>query len=79
MKPFQGLMQDFFNMGASVKKFNLLVENSMALGTSASRLAITELEYLFSLCRSVFDLLQEVIAAQWQSVRLFDEIHLFVR
>jgi hypothetical protein len=73
IRPFQGLMEDFFNLGATVRKFDLLAEHSFALGTSASRLVITELEYLFSLCRSVFDLLQEIIAAQWDTVKLFDE------
>ncbi|QOF76176.1 hypothetical protein [Variovorax sp. 38R] len=73
VKPCQGLMDDFFNLGATVRKFDLLAEHSPALGTTARRLVITELEYLFSLCRSIFDLLQEVIAAQWDNVRLFDE------
>lgn len=72
IRPFEGLMQDFFNMGASVRKIDLLVDRSKEHGTSASRLLITELEYLFSLCRSVFDLLQEIIAAQWDRVELFD-------
>jgi hypothetical protein len=73
VKPFKSLMEDFFNLSATVRKFDLLAEHSSIFGPSASRLVITELEYLFSLCRSVFDLLQEIIAAQWDTVRLFDE------
>jgi len=73
MKPFQGLMQDFFNLGATVQKFDLLAEHASDLGTPAARLVITEMEYLFSLCRSVFDLLQEIVAAQWDTVKLFDD------
>jgi len=73
LKPFEGLRQDFFNSCASVRKFDLLFESSAALGTSTSRLVVTELEYLFSLCRSIFDLLQEVIAVQWQAVHLLDQ------
>lgn len=70
---FMGLRSDFFNITASLKKFDLLFEASKNHRTSMSRLVTTELEYLFSLCRSVFDLLQEVIAAQWETVKLIDE------
>lgn len=73
IRPFISLEQDFFNLCATVKKFDILFEHSRDLKTTASRLVATELEYLFSLCRSVFDLLQEVISAQWQTVRLRDE------
>lgn len=73
LKPFEGLRQDFFNLCASVKKFDLLFAESAKLQTSTSRLVVTELEYLFSLCRSVFDLLQEVISVQWQSIELLDK------
>lgn len=72
IKPFQGLIQDFFNICASVKKFDLLFEQSATLKTATSRLVVTELEYLFSLCRSIFDLLQEIIAVQWQAIHLLD-------
>ena len=71
--PYKGLRADFFNLGATVRKFDLLAEHSSVFGPSASRMVITELEYLFSLCRSMFDLLQEIIAAQWDTVKLFDQ------
>lgn len=73
VRPFRGLREDFFNLSATVRKFDLLAEHSSVLGTSASRMVVTELEYLFSLCRSIFDLLQEIIVAQWDTVKLFDE------
>jgi len=73
IRPFLGLQQDYFNLCATVRKFNILVEHSASLKTATARLVATELEYLFSLSRSIFDLLQEIISAQWQTVRLVDE------
>lgn len=73
IRPFLGLQQDFFNLCACVKKFGILFEQSANLKTATARLVATELEYLFSLCRSVFDLLQEIIFAQWQTVHLVDQ------
>jgi hypothetical protein len=71
-RPLRGLMEDFFNLSASLKKFDILFEYSAKDRSGVARLVVTELEYLFSLCRSIFDLLQEVIAAQWEIVRLLD-------
>jgi hypothetical protein len=72
VKPLLGLRNDFLNMSASVKKFDILRDYASTLKTSASRLVITELEYLFGLCRSVYDLLQEVISGLWDNVHLID-------
>lgn len=72
MKPFNALLQDFFNLGACIRKFDLLFEQRAFIGTGTSRLVVTELEYLFAICRSIFDLLQEAITAQWDSVTLVD-------
>ncbi|CAB3831539.1 hypothetical protein LMG26686_00961 [Achromobacter mucicolens] len=71
-RPLKGIMDDFFNLGACLKKFDILQEYAEGGRRNVSRLVVTELEYLFSLCRSVFDLLQEIIAAQWNSVQLLD-------
>ncbi len=72
IRPLRGLQQDFLNICASIKKFNILFEQSARLRTATSRLVVTELEYIFTICRSVFDLLQEIIAVQWQSFCLVD-------
>jgi hypothetical protein len=72
-KAFRGLIEDFFNLAASLQKFDILFENYEKHRLGLSRLVATELEYLVSLCRSIFDLLQEVIAAQWHSVALLDK------
>lgn len=74
LHPYDALLQDFYNLGACVRKFDLLFEQSKSIGTSTSRLVITELEYLFAICRSIFDLLQEIISVQWDSVKLHDPL-----
>lgn len=68
-----GIRDDLFNITASMRKFQVLFEASSSYKTEASRFVVTELEYLFALCRSVFDLLQELISKQWDTVHLLDQ------
>jgi len=69
---FHGIRDDLFNITASLKKFEILYKVSDQYKTGTSRFVVTELEYLFSLCRSIFDLLQEMISKQWRTVKLLD-------
>jgi hypothetical protein len=66
--------QDFHNMGTSVAKLKHFQQFRDSLGDrGAHKFALTELEYLVTLCRTTFDLLQEMIAWIWKStVRLND-------
>lgn len=64
---------DFHNLGTSVEKLSLYFEHRESAGVSVSEFVKTELEYLFILSRSVFDLLQEVVAWIWgNAVQLHD-------
>ena len=65
-----GIRDDIFNMTASLRKFQVLHEASSTYKLESTRFCVTELEYLFSLCRSVFDLLQELVSKQWNTVKL---------
>lgn len=69
------ISQDFHNMGTSVAKLRHFHEFRKPIGgRGAHRFALTELEYLVTLCRTTFDLLQEMIALIWKNrVRLLDE------
>jgi hypothetical protein len=69
------ISDDFHNMGTSVAKLRHFHENSQRIGNrGAHRFALTELEYLVTLCRTTFDLLQEMIALIWKTkVLLKDE------
>lgn len=67
------LCEDFHEMGTSVAKLKLFFDSRITLGYSAARFATTEIEYLVMVARSVFDLLQEMIARIWNNhVRLND-------
>lgn len=62
---------DVQNLAASLAKLELIfsVRDNWS-GTS--RMAATELEYIFLNCRSLFDLFQEVIVTLWHRVKLLD-------
>lgn len=68
------IIEDFHNMGTSVAKLHSFVLNRDRLPEGlAARFAETEFEYLITLCRSVFDLLQEMISRLWQNVVCMDD------
>lgn len=64
------LTSDIFNLGASLRKLDLLRVDDTCEGKH--RLVSTELEYLLILCRSMFDLLQEVAVRIWDTIQLTD-------
>jgi len=72
-KPISGLRDDVFNLSASVAKISHLHATKDAIGTGVCRMVVTEIEYMFSVCRSIFDLLQEIISELWESVQLLDQ------
>lgn len=67
-----GISDDFHNLGTSIEKLNCFFVHRREI-SGVGQFAKTELEYVFILSRSVFDLLHEVIAWIWtHTVRLFD-------
>jgi len=69
------ICDDFHNMGTSVAKLKHFFGSRKALAPgSTGRFASTELEYLATLSRAVYDLLQEMISIIWQKkVKLLDK------
>ncbi|RIJ85160.1 hypothetical protein RSP822_17125 [Ralstonia solanacearum] len=67
-----GMMDDISNLSASLSKLQLLHASRDTVGSGVSKMAATEVEYVLSVCRSLFDLLQEVINKLWQMVTLLD-------
>lgn len=70
----QAIMDDFHNLGASIDKLKLfhslwIKDNSII----SNRYVSTELEYIFKVCRSMYDLLQEIICRIWKRFRYIDE------
>jgi len=68
-----GLYADLQNAGASLSKLRLIFDHSRGNSRDTGRMVVTEIEYMFLTCRSIFDLLQEVVVALWSKVRLFDQ------
>jgi hypothetical protein len=64
------LISDILNLGASLKKLDLI--RGFKDLEIAPRLVTTELEYLIVLCRSMFDLLQEIVSRIWETITLID-------
>src|SRR5262249_35258191 len=73
-RPTVGLRADFCGMAASLAKIRLFhrVRND---GVDVRWFVQTELEYLLMVARSVFDLLQEIIAAHWASIEVAGQRH----
>ena len=65
-----GMMDDISNLSASLSKLQLLHASRNEVGSGIQRMVATELEYILSVCRSLFDLLQEVINKLWKMVTL---------
>lgn len=71
----RAISDDFHNMGTSAAKLRHFFDSRKSLPPGgASRFASTELEYLVTLCRAVFDLMQEMLSEIWLvRVRLTEE------
>lgn len=67
-----GIASDVHNLGSSIAKLRL-VHGSRAESQSTSRMAATELEYVFGVCRAMHDLLQEFIQFLWSKITLLDK------
>ncbi len=63
---------DVQNLAASLAKLELIFA-ARDNWPGTSRMAATELEYIFLNCRSLFDLFQEVVLTLWGGVKLLDE------
>lgn len=68
----RGIASDVQNLGTSLAKIDMFYAHREKLSLGASDFVATELEYILLVCRSLFDLLQEVIARIWKNVKLFD-------
>ena len=68
-----GIVEDINNLATSVCKINLFhdlwVKDKNLI---TERFVKTELEYIFKVCRSLFDLLQEVISKIWARFQYID-------
>lgn len=71
-KAVGGIRDDIFNLSASLAKLDLLQRSKEQIPHGLSRMAMTEVEYIVFVCRSLFDLFQEVMVKLWNRVQLLD-------
>ncbi len=70
---FLAIHDDIFNLSASLAKIEHLHVTRAAIGLGVHRMVAGEVEHVFNVCRSVFDLLQEVIERLWDTILLVDQ------
>ena len=69
-----GILEDINNLATSIVKINMFHEIWLKdKKRISSRFVTTEIEYIFKVCRSLFDLLQEVIQKIWSRFRYLDK------
>jgi hypothetical protein len=69
-RPFVGLQDDIYNFGASLAKVRWLHDSRSGIGSGVGRMVRTEIEFIVAICRSIFDLLQEIVSKLWVHVSL---------
>lgn len=74
IRPLSGLKDDIYNLCAVIAKLEHFKGAIAEVGRGISRMVVTEIEYLFSICRSIFDLLHEVSCAMWGTIQFQDGI-----
>lgn len=73
-KLLEGVTDDILNLGASLAKIELISDNREDLKQRAARLVTTEIEYIYQVSRSIFDLLQEILSVLWERIHLFGSL-----
>ncbi|BAQ79814.1 hypothetical protein [Pseudomonas sp. St29] len=73
IKPLNGLQDDFYNLSAIFGKLEIFRKMSLSTRDGLSRIIVTEVEYLFSVCRSIFDLLYEIHKKIWNNILINGE------
>lgn len=75
LRAFGGILDDIFNLSGSLAKLELLHASRDAVPHGLSRMAAGEVEYIVLVCRSLFDLFQEVMAKLWDRIHLHEPSH----
>jgi hypothetical protein len=71
--PFvEGLYSDVLNAGATISKLRLIFDHADRNSHDSARMVASEIEYVFLNCRSMFDLLQQIMLKLWKKVELRD-------
>ena len=66
------IRNDVYNLAACFQKIELFHKLKHEQNIEINRFVITEIEYIFSVCRSLFDLFQFIAKKYWAGIKLFD-------
>jgi hypothetical protein len=69
-RPFRRTLDGFHNLSTAVAKIDHFYRHREKLGHGSTLFVATEFDYLLIQCRSIFDYLQETIAAIWRTTKL---------
>lgn len=72
MKARSGMIDDVLNLATSLDKLRAITKLREHVSHGLSRMAATEIEYVVTVCRSLFDLLQETVVKLWPSIKFVD-------
>lgn len=72
MEYFGSINEDINNLSACISKIGLYQHLAIKSNLDVSDFVLTELEYVFSVCRSLFDTLHMVTRECWSNIQLFD-------
>ncbi len=68
----QAITSDMHNLGACFQKIELFHRLKHEQNIDINRFVVMEIEYIFSVCRSLFDLFQLVAKKYWNNIKLLD-------
>ncbi|WP_372097717.1 hypothetical protein [Tistrella mobilis] len=71
-RPVAAIRDDILNLSTSLAKLAHLQGAKEQIPHGLSRMATTEVEYVVLVCRSLFDLFQEVLVKLWNRIKLLD-------
>lgn len=71
-RPFTALFNDIQNLAVSLAKCRFFYTHRETDDLCARRVLETEVEYIVTTCRGVYDLLQELISDHWRMIKLQD-------
>lgn len=69
---FSAICDDIHNLGTALAKIDFFFAHRAEI-EGVGRFVATETEYIFTVCRSFFDLLQETISRLWERIQLIDQ------
>lgn len=68
----EAITNDMHNLASCFQKIEVFHKLRYEQNTDINRFVITEIEYIFSVCRSLFDLFQLIAKKYWNGIKLLD-------